>query len=130
MTALTQIALEVAIRTSAGRTRPPGELGELLHRVDSWPFVRLELLGRCVTLHSGVRDRPIGVLNLDTLVLTVNVPPDMVSQLPKEHQQPGARKDNVSVRVTDAASRSAAEALIRWRIDLVRFAPQLRDASP
>jgi hypothetical protein len=130
MTALTQIALEVAIRTSDGRTRPPGELGELLDRVDSWPFVRLELWGHRVTLHSGVRDRLVGVLNLDTRVLTVNVPPDMVSPLPKQHQQPGARKDSVSVRVTDADSRSAAEALMRWRIALVRFAPQLRDASP
>jgi len=117
-------------RNGNGRTRPPGKLVELLHRVDSWPFVRLELTGHCVTLHGGAGDRLIGVLNLDTRVLTVDVPPDMVSRLPKEHQQPAARKDSVSVRVSDADSRSAAEALIRWRIDLVRFAPQLRDASP
>jgi hypothetical protein len=38
--------------------------------------------------------------------------------------------DGVSVHVTDVDSRRAAEALLRWRIELERFAPQLRNAAP
>jgi hypothetical protein len=36
----------------------------------------------------------------------------------------------VRVHVTDHDSRAAAEALLRWRIALERFAGQLRAASP
>jgi hypothetical protein len=42
--------------------------------------------------------------------------------------------DCVTLRVRDAIvgtdSRTAAEALLRWRVDLERFGPQLRAASP
>jgi hypothetical protein len=38
--------------------------------------------------------------------------------------------DCVTLRVRDTDSRTAAEALLRWRVDVERFGPQLRAASP
>lgn len=113
-----------------GLIRRPGELGELLRRIDSSLYLRAEVSGERVTLHNGVSDRVIGIVNLETHVVTVNVPPDMVSPLLARDLQLRGTSDGVSVRVTDLDTRNAAEALISWRTALIRFAPQLRCASP
>jgi hypothetical protein len=72
-------------------TQDRGEGEEILHHLDSWPY-----------LHA--------ILERDPLLRRTT--------------------DGVSVHVTDSESRTAAGTLLRWRIDLERFAPQLRDASP
>jgi hypothetical protein len=38
--------------------------------------------------------------------------------------------DGVRLDVSDASSRRVGERVIRWRIDLERFSPQLWEASP
>jgi hypothetical protein len=62
--------------------------------------------------------------------LSVNVPPDAVG--PRLASDPLLRRTTarVGVHVTDSESRTAAETLLRWRVGLERFAPQLRAASP
>jgi hypothetical protein len=109
-------------------SRQPGELGELLRRLDSWPYLRAELRGDRVTLR--VRNVVIGTLNIETRALTAHVPAGMVGLLLADRPQLRGTNDGVSVRVTDVDSRRAAEALLRWRIELERFAPQLRNAAP
>jgi hypothetical protein len=72
----------------------------------------------------------IGTLNLETRALTASIPRGMVSLLLANRPQMRATKDGVGVHVTDVENRRAAEALLRWRIELEWFAPQLRCASP
>jgi hypothetical protein len=103
-------------------------LDELLRRLDSWAYLRIERRPGCVILR--VRDLVVGALNLASHVLSVDVPGDMVGPLLEAQPHLRATKDGVSVHVTDLDSRAAAEALLRWRIDLERFGPQLLAASP
>jgi hypothetical protein len=110
--------------------RQPGELEELLRRLGSWPYLRTELRGARMTLRVRSGDVVIGTLNLETRALTASVPPGMVSLLLANRPQLRGTKDGVSVHVTDVDNRRAAEALLRWRIELERFAPQLHCASP
>jgi hypothetical protein len=103
-------------------------LDELLHRLDSWPYLRVERQpGRAILR---VRDLVVGALNLATQVLSVDVPGDMLGRLLEAQPHLRETKDGVSVRITDVDSRAAAEALLRWRIELERFRPQLLVASP
>ena len=108
--------------------RQPGELQALLRRLDSWPYLRTELRGDRVTLR--VRNVVIGTLNIETRALTANVPAGMVGLLLADHPQLRGTRDGVSVHVTAVYSRRAAEAPLRWRTELERFAPQLRNAAP
>jgi hypothetical protein len=62
--------------------------------------------------------------------LSVNVPPDAVGPRLESHPLLRRTTDGVSVHVTDIESRTTAETLLRWRVDLERFAPQLGVASP
>jgi hypothetical protein len=110
-----------------------GSLAEprrLLRRLDSWPFVRIERRGVRAVLYGGVGDRVIGTLDVRTGMLTADLGPDLSRQLLENHPQLQGTSRGVCLGVTDAASRMAAEALVRWRIDVERFAPQWREASP
>jgi hypothetical protein len=88
------------------------EARRLLRDLGSWPFLRIERRGPRALLYGAVAGDRFATLDLSTGALTVD--PDM----------------GVGVDVVDAESRRAAEALIRRRVDLERFAPQLREASP
>jgi hypothetical protein len=109
-------------------TQYPGEVEELLHHLDSWPYLHIERRTDCAILR--MHDLVVGTLNLVMHALSVNVPPDAVA--PRLESAPLLRRttDGVSVHVTDIESRTAAETLLRWRVDLERFAPQLGAASP
>jgi hypothetical protein len=103
-------------------------LDELLRRLDSWAYLRIDRRPGCVILR--MRDLVVGALNLASHVLSVDVPGDMVGPLLEAHPHLRETKNGVSVHITDLDSRAAAEALLRWRIDLERFGPQLLAASP
>ena len=108
--------------------RYPGEVEELLHHLDSWPYLHIERRTDCAILR--MRDLVVGTLNLVTHTLSVNVPPDAVG--PMLEGDPPLRRTTggVSVQVTDIESRTAASTLVLRRVDLERFAWQLRAASP
>ena len=61
---------------------------------------------------------------------TQMIPPNMIGLLLNGHPQLAGIQDGVSLRVIDAKCRMTAEWLLGWRIDLERFAHQLRAASP
>ena len=109
-------------------TQYPGEVEELLHHLDSWPYLHIERRTDCAILR--MHDLVVGTLNLVMHALSVNVPPGAVA--PRLASDPLLRRttDGVSVHVTDIESRTAAVALVRWRLDLERSAWQLRAASP
>jgi hypothetical protein len=111
-------------------TGSPAEPGRLLRRLDASPFIRVERRGRRAVLHVSDRDRVIGALDLWTGTLTAVVAPDLSRQLLAHDPRLQVTRRGVRVDVTDAGSRMAAEALVRWRVDLERFAPQWREASP
>jgi hypothetical protein len=109
-------------------TQYPGEVEELLHHLDSWPYLHIERRTDCAILR--MRDLVVGTLNLVMHALSVNVSPDAVGPILERDPRLRRTTDGVSVHVTDSESRTAAETLLRWRVDLERFAWQLRDASP
>ena len=95
------------------------ELDGLQHRLDSWPYIRMERRTDCVVLR--VRDLVVGTLNPVSGAVSVTVPRDAASR---------GTAHGMSVRVTDGETRAAAEALLRWRVEIERFGPQLRASSP
>jgi hypothetical protein len=105
-----------------------GEVEELLHHLDSWPYLHIERQSDCAILR--MHDLVVGKLNLAMRAVSVNVPPDATG--PRLASDPLVRRttDGISVHVTDIESRTTAETLLRWRVDLERFAPQLGVASP
>jgi hypothetical protein len=103
-------------------------LDEFLRRLDSWAYLRIERRPGCVILR--VRDLVVGTVNPASQIVSVDVPAGMVDRLLHAHPQVRETKDGMSVHVSDLDSRAAAEALLRWRIDLERFGPQLLAASP
>jgi hypothetical protein len=105
-----------------------GEVGELLHHLGSWPYLHIERRTDRAMLR--MRDLVVGTLNLVTDALSVNVPPDAVGPMLESDPRLRRTTDGVGVHVTDSESRTAAETLVRWRVDLERFAPQLDAASP
>jgi hypothetical protein len=84
----------------------------LLDRLDRWPYVRVQRRGDVAIVRSRAADAPIGRLDLRTGVLDVEACP--------------VRCDSILLR--DADSLAAAEALLRWRLDLDFYAGQERDA--
>jgi hypothetical protein len=122
-------SLEAMDITAPSRT----ELDEarmLVRRISAWPFVRVDLRGDAAAVRSGVRDTFIARLDLRTGALTVFVLADMVDRLVATEPLLRVTCDGVRLDVSDAATRRAGERVIRWRIDLERFSPQLREASP
>jgi hypothetical protein len=118
---------------SAGAASAARQLSEarvLVRRISLWPFVRVDLQGDDVAVHSGVRDTLIAKLNLVTGALTAFVIADTANSLIEEEPLLRATRDGVRLDVTDAHSRMTGERLIRWRIDLERFGAQLGEASP
>jgi hypothetical protein len=108
----------------------PPEPRLLLARLGDWPFLRIERHGERAVLHGGDRDRVIGTVDVRTGTLTVVAGPELVGPLAARHPDLEVTGRGVRLAVTDARRRAAAEALVRWRIDLERFAPQRREASP
>jgi hypothetical protein len=104
------------------------ELAKLLRRLDAWLYVHVERRTDRVTVH--VRDAMVGTLDLESRSVVVNVPRGMAGLLLEGHPQLRGTDDSVSVCVRDPDSRAAAEAALGWRIELERFGPQLRAASP
>ena len=109
---------------------PTTEAGKLLRRLESWPFLRIERRGACAVLHSGVADRVIGTLDLATGTLTTDLTRDLIHPLLEDHPRLQVTGGGVRLDVVDVGCRRAAEALVRWRIDVERFATQMHCASP
>jgi hypothetical protein len=91
-------------------------LDELLHRLDSWAYLRIERRPGCVIPR--VRDLVVGAVNPASQVVSVDVPAGMVDRLLDAHPHLGEAKDGVSVHLSDLNSRATADALLRWRIEL------------
>jgi hypothetical protein len=106
----------------------PGEVEELLHHLDSWPYLHIERRTDRAIVRT--HDLVVGTLNLVMHALSVNVPSDAVGPMLESHPLLRQTTDGITVHVTDSESRTAAATLLRWRVDLERFAPQLRTASP
>ena len=106
----------------------PIDVEELCHRLDAWPYLRVERRTDRAILR--VRDVTVGTLHLSTHTLAVSVPPFRVSAVLQSYAKLRQTGDGVSLHVTDSDSRATAEALLRWRINLERFVPQLGVASP
>jgi hypothetical protein len=106
----------------------PGEFAELLRHLGSSPYVEIERSTGSVSFRANAR--VIGALNFRSRVLSVHIPSNMVPPLLDSHPQLVGANDGVRLRVIDTNSRAEAERLLRWRIELERFAPQRRVASP
>jgi hypothetical protein len=102
---------------------------QLLARLEAWPFLRIEQRGTDAALYFGAGEQAIGLMDARTGMLTVHVGPEVIAPLLERHPQLQPAAGGVRLRAT-GAGRAAAEALLRWRIDLERFAPQLHNASP
>jgi hypothetical protein len=113
------------------QTRPtPSEARVLVRRVSLWPSVRVELRGDEATVYSGPGAVPVARVRLGTGAMTVFVIIDLARSLLVTEPLAQATRDGVRLDVRDANSLQAGERLIRWRIDLERFGPQWRAASP
>jgi hypothetical protein len=99
-----------------------------LHHLDSWPYLHIERRTDCAIMRT--HDLVVGTLNLVMHALSVNLPADAVGPRLASHPLLRRTTDGIGVHVTDSESRTAAETLLRWRVDLEPFAPQLRAASP
>lgn len=115
---------------SSQQQRIAGDALALIGRVRRWPFARVEAQGACTTIHSGAGDAAIARLDLATGALEVFVAADLARLLARSEPHARATRDGVRLDVRDADSGAAGERVLRWRIDRVRFGPQLRDASP
>jgi hypothetical protein len=122
--------LSPTIADRAIADRAPAEPRRLLGRLDAWPFLRIERRGMRAVLYGGDRDQVIGTMDVRTGVLMVDVRPDAVGRLLGCHPQLQGVAGGVRLDVTDAGRGALAEGLLRWRLGLERFAPQLREASP
>jgi hypothetical protein len=100
----------------------------LVARLEAWPFLRIQRRGTEVALCFG--NQTIGTVDIRSGVLTVYVGGDLSSGLLERHPRLQVGVGGVRLNVTDAEGLHAAEALLRWRMDVGRFAPQWRDASP
>jgi hypothetical protein len=121
--------MEILTGTTAADPRP-SEARVLVQRVSAWLFVRVELRGEDAAVHSGVRDACVARLDLGTGALTAFVVVDLVGALLETEPLLRVTRDGVGLDVIDADSRRAGERLLRWRIELERFRPQLGEASP
>jgi hypothetical protein len=103
---------------------------KLVRRIREWPSVRIEERGACAVLLSGARDVPIAEVNVSTGALAAFIPPDLARSVVRDEPLLQLAQDRVRITLVDDASGRAAERLLRWRINLERFGPQLREASP
>jgi hypothetical protein len=118
---------QLAARPSAEGS--PAEPGGLLADLESVPLLRIERRGPVATLYVCGGQQAIGTFDLRSDTLTVDVDRDAIAPLLARHPELQATAGGVRVLATGAGV-AAAEALIRWRIDLAWYAPQQRDASP
>jgi hypothetical protein len=81
-------------------------------------------------LHGASSGEVIGEVDVRTGTLTVIAGAQDVGALLTSHPRLRVTDGGVRLDVTDAGSFLAAKALVRWRLGLERFAPQVRDASP
>jgi hypothetical protein len=102
----------------------------LVRRVSRWPSVRVELRGDDAAVYSGPGAIHVAQIRLGTGAMTVFVVLDLARSLLVTEPLVRATSDGVGLDVRDADSLRAGERLIRWRIDLERFGPQWRAASP
>jgi hypothetical protein len=102
----------------------------LVRRVSLLPSVRVEVRGDDVAIYSGPGETLVARVALATGALTVFVGADAARRLTGSQAPVRVTPDGVGLDVRDADDRKAAERLIRWRIDLERFGPQWREASP
>jgi hypothetical protein len=121
--------MNTALR-SPQQQRVVGDALALVSRVRLWPFARVEAQGACTTIHSGAGDACIARLDLTTGALAVFVAADLARLLARSEPRARATRDGVRLDVRDADSGAAGERMLRRRIDLVRFGPQLAEASP
>jgi hypothetical protein len=119
-----------AARRLAPRRPAVDEARVLVRRVSLWPSVRVALRGDAAAVYSGVRESFVARIDLGTGALTVFVVTDLVAALVATEPLLALTRDGVRVEVRDVPTRKAGERLLRWRIDLERFSPQLREASP
>jgi hypothetical protein len=113
------------------QTLPQSEAAEdLLRRVAGLPSISVERNGCRATLRHRVAAVAIAKLDLATAGLVVDVPRDMAGALHRPAPLPRPENGAVRVNVADRDRRRAAIALLRWRIDVERFGPQYRNASP
>jgi hypothetical protein len=108
----------------------PSEAEVLLRRVSRWPYVRVDLRGRDAAIYSGIPETCVARLDVETGALTVFVSAEDVTPLLETEPLLRVSREGVHLDVHDTGSRTAGERVLRWRIDLERFAPQLRAASP
>jgi hypothetical protein len=102
----------------------------LVRRIRSWPFVRIEQRGDRVAIRGGVRDTSLARLDLGSSTLTIFVVADLLPALVATEPLLRRTDDGVRLALSDATSLDTGERLLRWRVDLERFGPQLREASP
>jgi hypothetical protein len=102
----------------------------LLDRICTWPSVRVDVRGDDAEVHSGVCDTCIARLDLRTGALTAFVAADQASTIVEAEPLLRLTGDGVRLNVNSTGTRTTGERLMRWRIDLERFGPQLREASP
>jgi hypothetical protein len=110
--------------------RPRREAEVLLHCVSKWPYVRVDVQGDDAGINSGIPRTCVARLRVDTGALTVFVSAEEVTTLLATEPLIRRSSEGVYLGVHDTDSRTAGERLLRWRLDLERFAPQLRAASP
>jgi hypothetical protein len=119
---------------AARRLIPPrpalSETRALVRRVSRLPSVRVELRGDEIAIYSGPGETLVARVGLATGAVTVFVGADAAPRLAAGRPPVRVTRDGVGLDVRDADDREAAEWLIRWRIDLERFGPQWREASP
>jgi hypothetical protein len=107
-----------------------GHVLELVRRLRRWPFVRVEERGALVAVRSGVRDERVARVDLLTRTLTVYARPDRKRALLDDEPLLRPVPGGVRLTVTDDTARRAAERALRWRVDMERYLPQMRQASP
>jgi hypothetical protein len=97
--------------------------------LEASPFLRIEQRGPRAALYVRSAQKAIGAVDLRSGMVSVEVDRELVAPLLERHPQLQTTTGGVRLSATGAGAVHA-EALIRWRIDLELFAPQLRDASP
>jgi hypothetical protein len=102
---------------------------ELLAGLEASPSLRVEQRGPVAALYVRHRDEAIGTVDVRSGMLTVAVDHDLVAPLLDRHPQLQVTAGGVRLHAT-GAGRQTAEALVRWRMEVERFGPQLRSASP
>ena len=103
---------------------------DFLDRVACWPSVCIERRGDRATLRSRYPGSVLATVNRRTAVFAVHIPSSLAIELADTAMAPHVGADSARLVIADASSRRAAESLLRWRLDLERFAWQALEASP